>query len=137
RPSLTEVTRLNYLYERASADLARLATFASEPATRSYLETLVARAYGEIHEQRSTPHRLRFLHWFLVVFPHTFRRHVAFFWFACAVTLGGGVFGGLALRLDPDSRHATMAFGHDALSPSERVTAEETGGRSSASVAHA
>lgn len=137
RPSVADATRLHYLYERASADLGRLATFASEPATRSYLESLVARAHGEIHEQRSAPHRLRPAHWFLTVFPQTFRRHVGFFWFACLITVAGGLFGGLALRLDPDSRYATMAFGHDQQTPSERVKAEETGAQSSVAGAHA
>jgi uncharacterized membrane protein SpoIIM required for sporulation len=137
RPTLADATRLHYLYERASADLGRLATFASEPATRRYLESLVARAHGEIHEQRSAPHRLRFLHWFLVVFPQTFRRQRNFFWFACAITLAGALFGGLALRLDPDSRHATMAFGHDQRTPSERVRDEESGSQSSVAGAHA
>ncbi len=137
RPTLSEATRLHYLYERTSADLGRLATFASEPATRRYLESLVARAHGEIHEQRSAPHRLRLLHWFLVVFPQTFRRHVTLFWFACAVTVAGGLFGGLALRLDPDSRSATMAFGHDQQTPSERVKSEESGDRSSVAGGHA
>ena len=33
----------------ASADLARLTTFAAEPEARRYLEALVARAYAEVH----------------------------------------------------------------------------------------
>jgi len=137
RPSVEDATRLHYLYERASADLGRLATFASEPATLRYLESLVARAHGEIHEQRGAPHRLRLLHWFFVVFPKTFRRQLAYFWAACVITVAGSLFGGLALRLDPDSRHATMAFGHDQRTPSERVQAEESGQRDSVAGAHA
>lgn len=137
RPTLEEAERLHYLYERASADLVRLATFASEPATRRYLESLVARAYGEIHEQRAAPHRLHLLRWFFVAFPQTFRRHVGWFWLSVAITLAGGVFGGGALVLDPESRHATMAFGHDQMTPSERVREEERGDRSSVEGAQA
>lgn len=136
RPSLEAATRLHYLYERASADLGRLSTFAAEPTTRRYLESLVARAHGEIHEQRSTPHKLQLGRWFFVTFPQTFRRHLRFFWFALAVTLAGGVFGGLALALDPESRYATMAFGHDAERPSERVAREERDTKSSVAGAH-
>ena len=125
RPSLEEVKRLHYLHERTAAALDRLATFASEPETRRYLESLVARAHAEIHEQREMPHRLELFAWFFGTFPQTFRRHIRVFWFAVAVTVAGGAFGGLALVFDPDSRHVTMAFGHDQLTPSQRVQREE------------
>ena len=130
RPSLEEVKRLHYLHERAAAALGKLATFASEPATRRYLESLVARAHGEIHEQRDTTHRPGLAAWFFHTFPQTFRRHVRFFWFAVAVTLAGCLFGGAALLFDPDSRHVTMAFGHDELTPTQRVRQEEQRGDS-------
>ena len=42
---LESLKRFHYLYERTSADLAKITTFASEPETRRYLESLVARAY--------------------------------------------------------------------------------------------
>jgi uncharacterized membrane protein SpoIIM required for sporulation len=87
----------------------------------------VARAHGEIHEQRGAPHRLRLLPWFFVTFPQTFRRQVAFVWSACVITIAGSLFGGLALRLDPGSRPATKAFRQDRRTPSERVQAEESG----------
>ena len=54
---LEQAKRFHYLYERASADLAKIMTFSAEPETRRYLEALVARAYGEIHEARGRPHR--------------------------------------------------------------------------------
>ena len=40
---LTEARELERLYQRAAADLARLSTYAAEPAARQYLENLVAR----------------------------------------------------------------------------------------------
>jgi uncharacterized membrane protein SpoIIM required for sporulation len=118
--------RFHYLYERAASDLARLNTFANEPETRRYLESLVARAYGEIHETREKPHRFDPLRWFTVVFPRTFRRHINAFWLTVAITVAGCGFGGFATVLDPESRHVTMPFGHDRLKPSERVAREET-----------
>ncbi|MFM2081514.1 MAG: hypothetical protein RL380_205 [Verrucomicrobiota bacterium] len=122
---LEQARRLHYLYERTAADLAKLNTFASEPDTRSFLESLVARAYGELHETRERPHRLRPLRWFMVEFPQAFRRHLGVFWLTVAITLAGCAFGGFATLLDPESRHVTMAFGHDQQTPSQRVAKEE------------
>ena len=117
--------RFHYLYERTASDLAKLNTFANEPETRRYLESLVARAYGEIHETREKSHRFQPLQWFMVTFPQTFRRHINVFWLTVVITLAGCAFGGFATLLDPESRHVTMPFGHDRMTPSERVAHEE------------
>jgi uncharacterized membrane protein SpoIIM required for sporulation len=122
---LDRTRRFHYLYERTASDLAKLNTFANEPETRRFLESLVARAYGEIHETREKSHRFQPLRWFTVVFPQTFRRHARVFWLTVAITFAGCVFGGMATLLDPDSRHVTMPFGHDRMKPSERVAQEE------------
>lgn len=122
---LDRTRRFHYLYERTASDLAKLNTFANEPETRRFLESLVARAYGEIHETREKSHRFQPLRWFTVVFPQTFRRHVRVFWLTVAITLAGCIFGGMATLLDPESRHVTMPFGHDSMKPSERVAQEE------------
>src|SRR6218665_1992342 len=42
--SLEDAKRLHLLYQRVATDLGRIATFASEPQLRSYLESLTARA---------------------------------------------------------------------------------------------
>ena len=123
--SLDQLKHFHYLYERTSADLAKITTFASEPETRRYLESLVARAYGEIHETREKPHRVAPFHWFFNTFPQTFRRHFRAFQLAVLITIAGCLFGGFATVLDPDSRQSTMPFGHDRLRPSERVRDEE------------
>ena len=123
--SLEELTQFHQLYERTAADLAKITTFSSEPETRRYLEDLVARAYGEIHETRERRTRLSPLKWFFQTFPKTFRRHIRAFELTVAITLAGCLFGGLALMFDPDSRHVTMAFGHDSLTPEQRVKQEE------------
>ena len=122
---LHQARRFHYLYERTAADLARLNTFASEPEIRRFLEMLVARAYSEVHETRATPHRLRPWHWFTVMFPRTFRRHIGAFWLAVAVTLAGATFGGLALALDPEAKPVLMPFEHLQMDPRERVAQEE------------
>lgn len=123
--SLDQIERFHQLYERASADLAKITTFSAEPETRRYLEMLVARGYGEIHETRERRSRIAPLKWFFHTLPQTFRRHIRAFYLTVAITIAGCAFGGLALIFDPDSRHATMAFGHDQLTPEERVRQEE------------
>jgi uncharacterized membrane protein SpoIIM required for sporulation len=122
---LENARRLHRLYERAAADLTRVGTFAAEPETRRYLETLVGRAYAEIHQAASRGPRFRPLHWLWETFPQTFRRHTGAFWLAVVITLAGAVFGGVATVIDPESRHVTMPFGHDQMRPSERVRKEE------------
>jgi uncharacterized membrane protein SpoIIM required for sporulation len=123
---LEEAERFHHLYERAAADLAKLATFSSEPETRRYLESLVTRAYGEIHETREKRRRIFPLRWFFQTLPQTFRRRLGAFYLALAITLGGCAFGAAATAFDPESRHVTMPFGHDQLRPSERVRQEES-----------
>jgi len=123
--SLEEVQHFHDLYERATAGLAKLTTFSSEPATRQYLESLVARAYGEVHETREKRRRLQPLKWLRQTLPQTFRRQIRAFHLALAITLVGCAFGTAATLIDPESRHVTMPFGHDRLKPSERVAEEE------------
>jgi uncharacterized membrane protein SpoIIM required for sporulation len=125
RMDLAQLKQFHYLYERASADLGKMVTFASEPETRRYLEALVARAYGEIHESREKAHRLRLFHWFFILFPQTFRRHIRAFWLSLAVTLAGCLFGGMALALDPEAKPVLLPFEHLQVSPAERVAREE------------
>jgi uncharacterized membrane protein SpoIIM required for sporulation len=102
-----------------------MVTFAAEPRTRRYLELLVARAYGEIHETREKVRSVVLLEWFMHVFPRTFRRHVKAFWLAVTVTLAGCGFGGLAVTLDPEAKAAILPFSHLMGDPKERVVREE------------
>jgi uncharacterized membrane protein SpoIIM required for sporulation len=125
--SLDAVRRFHYLYERTSADLGKLMTFSAEPETRRYLEHLVARAYGEIHETRGKPHRFAPLQWFFQTLPRAFRRHVQAFWTAVAISLAGAVFGGFAVALDADAKRAILPaqFANHLGDPAERVAREE------------
>lgn len=121
---LDDVKRFHFLYERAAADLVRLTTFA-EPGSRQFLESLVARAYGEIHETRTARTRLHPLKWFFQTLPRTFRRHLRAFGLALAITLAGALFGAFAVALDPDAKQVITPFSHLQGDPADRVAKEE------------
>lgn len=124
--SLERLQRFHLLYERTAADLARITTYSSEPETRRFLENLVARAYGEIHETRENQRRFYPLKWFFQTWPRTFRRHVRAFYLSLAFTLAGCAFGGLAIAFDPDAKPALMPFSHLLGDPAKRVAEEES-----------
>lgn len=123
--SLAGLERFHYLYQRASGDLAKIKTFSAEPNTRVYLESLVARAFGEIHETREKPHRLAPLHWFFSTFPQAFRKHVRAFWICLATILVGSAFGGYVIVADPAAKEVLLPFSHLHGDPSDRVANEE------------
>ena len=125
RLGLEDLRRFHRLYERTAADLAKLTSFASEPATRGYLESLVARAYGEIHETRERRRRLFLWCWLSQTLPQAFRRHARAFGLSVAVTLAGCAFGGFALALDPQAKPVLMPFPHLLQDPAQRVAQEE------------
>lgn len=127
RMELTDVTRFHYLYQRASADLARLHGFAAPPELYRYLEALVARAFGEIHETRERPHRFAPRAWLFGTFPRTFRRHIRQFQLSVAATVVGCLFGAAALMLDPADKEVLLPFQHLMGTPAERVAKEEQG----------
>jgi uncharacterized membrane protein SpoIIM required for sporulation len=124
--SLDRLERFYQLYERACADLARLSTFAAAPEIQRYLESLVARAYAEVHETRRS--RRGFSPWRLLVvqFPRAFRRRISAFGLAVVATAIGFCFGGLAVVADPGARHALMPFPHLQQDPAQRVDTEES-----------
>jgi uncharacterized membrane protein SpoIIM required for sporulation len=123
RLPLAEIERLHYLYERCSADLSRLDTFATEPRVRAFLESLVSRAYSMIHETRAAAK----IRWKATVlaFPRAFRRHLGAFRLAVGVTLLGCAFGWFALHVDPRNKAILMPFSNLMVPPSERVAQEE------------
>jgi len=125
RLKLDELLRFHELYERASADLAKIETFASEPEVHRYLEALVARAYSEIHETRSKARRFHPWRWFVETFPRAFRRRIRPFGLALAITIVGSVFGGVAIGIDPEAKQIIMPFSGLQGDPVERVRKEE------------
>lgn len=125
--SLDEAKRFHLLYQRVSADLGRIATFASEPQLRGYLESLTARAYAEIHETRGGKTRFRPWQWFAGEFPRAFRRQSGAFALSVIITFIGVLFGGLAVTFDEDSKEAILPamFANHLGDPAKRVAAEE------------
>jgi uncharacterized membrane protein SpoIIM required for sporulation len=130
RLPLDRVQQFHQLYERTAADLAKLTTYSSEPETRRFLENLVSRAYGEIHETREKRSRFSPLTWFFQTWPQTFRRHIRAFYLSLAITLVGCAFGGFAIAFDPDSKPVIMPFSHLLGDPAKRVAEEEQNGTS-------
>jgi uncharacterized membrane protein SpoIIM required for sporulation len=123
---LEKIKRFHYLYQRTSTDLVKIKTFSSEPEIRRYLESVVGRAFAEIHETRDKPHRLAPVTWFFQTFPRTFRRHIRAFCLSLAVMLVGCAFGGVAISLDPQAKQVLMPFPQLRGDPSERVAKEES-----------
>jgi uncharacterized membrane protein SpoIIM required for sporulation len=119
RLTLHEVENLQVLYQRASADLARV----PEGELRKYLEWLVSRAYAEVHEARERK-RFRPWRWVTEEYPRTFRKHWKAFQLAAVLTIGGVAFGALALRIDPEAKSVIMPFEGLQVSPAERVAKE-------------
>jgi uncharacterized membrane protein SpoIIM required for sporulation len=125
RLSLEESRRFHYLYDRASSDLLRVSTFAASPEIAHYLEALVARAYGEIHEVREPRRRFAFWAWVSRTLPRTFRAHLLAFYASLGLTLLGCGFGAGVLYAYPDAKPSLLPFEHLAGKPSERVKEEE------------
>ena len=124
RMPLDEIQRLHYLYERCSADLVRIDAFSAEPQLREYLESLVARAYSEIHETRAKQK----IQWknTALAFPRAFRRHMRAFQLSVFITLLGCAFGWFALPQDPNVKAVLLPFAGLLDSPAQRVAKEES-----------
>lgn len=123
--SLEEIERFHYLYRRAASDLARLAGLSSIPEVTVYLESLVGRAYAEIHETRGRSPLFSPLSFLSATFPRTLRKHRTAMALSVIATLVGVLFGALALLLDPEAREALMPFPQLLDDPRERVAREE------------
>ena len=123
RLPVPEIQRLHYLYERCSADLARLDTFSTDPRLREFLGSLVSRAYSEIHETRA-PLRIEWRK-LILAFPRAFRRHLRAFQLAAGITMLGCAFGAFAVHQDPRSKALLLPFPGLMQSPAERVAREE------------
>ncbi len=128
RLTLAQVTRLEYLYQRAASALARLSTFSAEPNTTQFLESLVARAYAECHPNRVAAERFRPWHWFSRTFPQTFRKHSRAFALSVGLTLVGVAFGWGVVASGSSAKSIIMPgqFGNLLGSPAERVKQEES-----------
>jgi uncharacterized membrane protein SpoIIM required for sporulation len=121
-----EVERFHYLYQRAASALARLQSSSGDVEARQYLESLVARAYAEIHQRRGSVGKFNFFRWLLGGFPQAFRRRSAAFALSLAVTIAGTLFGAIGLIAVPDARPTLMPFANLIEKPSARVAREES-----------
>ncbi len=126
--SLEDVQRFHLLYQKTSADLGRVATFAAEPELKRYLESLTARAYGEIHETRTRSTKFRPVHWFVNDFPSAFRRQSGAFAVVMVITIVAMLFGALATAFDEEAKEAILPaqFAHLVDDPAKRVAEEES-----------
>lgn len=127
RPSLEEVQRFHYLYQRTSSDLVKLKTFAGEAETSRFLERLVARAYSRLHARRAREMPFRPWKWLTETFPQTFRRHGLAFALSIGTFILGGLFGAAALKFNYElkSDFVPPQFSHLNEKPSKRVEREE------------
>ena len=122
---LGKLKRLHYLYQRASADLARIMPFSSERLLKEHLESLVSRAYGEIHETRNPVNIGAFLQQLFLSIPVVFQKYQLNFILSCLIFLSGSIFGGLAVSLDPGAKEILIPFNQLFTDPQERVAREE------------
>ncbi|MGD8267357.1 MAG: stage II sporulation protein M [Desulfobacterales bacterium] len=125
RMAFDEVLRFDYLYRRTASGLAQIATYATDPQMRVYLENIVGRAYSAIYTTRGAGRRFRPWPWLGATFPRVFRRHLAPFLLSAVILLAGGFFGALAVGLDGEAKPVLMPFAHLQGDPSERVAREE------------
>ena len=123
RFSVATARRFHYLYQRASSDLVKLDTYGAEPELLNYLESLVARAYGEIHETRKRPHRLDVWSWLRYGVPQTFRRHAGAFYLSLGITMLGCAIGSV-LVLNPEAKKTLLPYAHLQIDPAERIEVE-------------
>ncbi len=124
--SLKAARRYHYLYERASSDLASITTFTADSETRRYLETLVAGAYGEIHEARQRIRRPHVWNWLARTLPRTFRAQIGPFWLSCGITAAATLIGGMLLLIDTGAKEVLLPYAHLSITPRERIDKEET-----------
>lgn len=122
---IPEIKRLRFLQDSVAADLTKVSTFSADPVTIEYLENLVARGFGVIHENRSRERLKINLFAFMAEFARVFRKHILLFYIISAAMLAGSLFGGLSLALNPQSKEIMMPFSHLLGDPSERVAMEE------------
>ena len=118
--------RFHYLYRRTASDMNRLKALPGETELRAHLESLVARAYAEIHETRTHSQMWRLGRWFTHTVPQAFRRRFRAFIAVLALTLLGGAFGTGVVLFDYDSKAVLLPFPHLLGDPSERVAFEES-----------
>lgn len=101
--ALTELTRVDRLYRRAAADLAKAQTFYPSTDAHRFLNQLCTRAYGTIY--RAPPGGLAELGvFFRETWPRAVRQSLRFVGVAAALMALGAVLGATTVALDPGGR---------------------------------
>jgi hypothetical protein len=125
RPTLEDTRRFHYLYQRAAADLVRVGSIGAEPELHRYLESLVARAYGRIHDNRERNKARKSLSWLWREFPRVVRRHAPALWLAVALMMVPAMIAGVWVGVDPDAKEALIpaqfAYHRGSQEPGKRV----------------
>jgi uncharacterized membrane protein SpoIIM required for sporulation len=125
RLELGEIQRLRFLHESVAGDLMRVRTFTVDPETTTYLESLLARGFGFIHDNRGV--RLRVpVRKSLNLFAQTFRSHLRPFWLVVTALMLGAVLGGFLVVTEPNVKEVILPFDHLLGDPAERVALEES-----------
>lgn len=127
RLGIREIQRMRDLHETVAGDLTRVRTFAAEPETVEYLESLLARGFGFIHDNRRVRARLPGLRTVLPLFAVTVRKHRGSMALVLAAFFLGAVFGGALVASDPSNKEVVLPFEHLLGDPSDRVAMEEEG----------
>jgi len=124
RLALDELQRLRYLHESVAGDLSRIQSVSSDPPSEQYLESLLARGFGYVHDGRR---RSKGLSWLKapLCFAQVFRANLRLFLLVFASLLLGATFGGIAVTLDPGVKEVFLPFPHLLGDPSQRVAMEE------------
>lgn len=125
RLDLDEIQRLRFLHESVAGDLMRVRTFTVDHDTTAYLESLLARGFGFIHENRGI--RLRFpVRKALVLFATTVRAHVRALGLVVTALMLGAMLGGMLVVMEPNVKEVILPFAHLLGDPAERVAMEES-----------
>ncbi len=122
-----DALEIHRLYCKVSDDLARLSSMSGEDELRTYLETLVAKAYSLIHDldrKKFAPAPIRFI---FREFPATFRRNISYFMVSSVLFGLGALFGFFCVAFFPEAKEAIVppCFSHLHQSAQERVASEE------------
>lgn len=123
---LERALRLHYLYRRVASGLNELRSLPGEAELRAHLESLVGRAYAEVHDTRTFSKVRRLRRWFTRELPQTFRRHGRAFAASLLLMLTGSVFGAGVVAFDYDSKGVLLPFPHLKGDPADRVAFEES-----------
>ncbi len=125
---LETARRFGKLYRATSSDLVRARSEMVDANIVDYLNDLVARGYAQVHGGRGIGAAGRIRRFYARGFPRLFREEWRAIVLSACLLLGGAAFGATFTFLDPGSRGVLIPDQHQAQTPGERITEEETSG---------